>query len=201
MSALVNWALIIFLVGVPVLVAVFSPLLDSREAIYRVGGLAGVAALALLLIQPLLAIGYFKTISRIRQRRMHLWTGALLVLAVFMHIYALYLTSPDDMMDALFLRSATPFSIYGFIGMMGIVLITILVTLRKKINIPFKWWKVLHATVGVLVVLASVVHALWIQGTMGTVSKWMLCGTILIATGFAVFKLEVLQAFLKNKNN
>lgn len=200
-STLLSWVLLFFVVAVPVLVAALSPLQKSREVIYVVGGLSGVVALTLLLVQPLLVIGYLNGVSLTRQRRWHLWSGALLVFSVALHISALYITSPDDITDALLLRSATPFSVYGVIGSWGVVLIVILVVLRARIKIPAKLWKAIHAIFAAIVVVASVVHALWIQGAMGTASKWVLCGTILIATGYAVHRLEILQSVFRKLNN
>ena len=113
-----------------------------------------------------------------------------------LHIGALDITSPDDMTDALLLRSATPFSVYGVIGLWGVVLIAILVAFRNRIKIPIKQWKTIHA-----IVAASVIHALWIQGAMGIVSKWVLCGTIVFATGYAVVQLETLQAICRKRSH
>ena len=192
--------LLLVVVG-PIVVAAVSPLLKSRELIYVIGGLSGVIALSLLLVQPLLAIGYLTGVSLGRQRRWHLCSGTLLVVSIALHIGALYVTSPDDMTDALFLRSATPFSIYGVIALWGVLLIALLVAFRSKIKIPIKKWKTLHAVIAAIVVVASIIHALWIQGAMGTVSKWVLCGTIVLATGYAVVHLETLQAIFRKRTN
>jgi predicted ferric reductase len=105
------------------------------------------------------------------------------------------------MTDALLLRSATPFSIYGVIALWGVLLIALLVAFRSKIKIPIKKWKTLHAVIAAIVVVASIIHALWIQGAMGTMSKWVLCGTIVFATGYAVVHLETLQAIFRKRTN
>lgn len=192
----------LFLVAIgPIVVAAFSPLLKSRELIYVVGGLSGVVALSLLLVQPLLALGYLANVSLVRQRQWHLWSGALLVVTIALHIGALYVTSPDDMTDALLLRSATPFSVYGVIALWGVLLIAMLVAFRNKIKIPIKRWKTVHVFIAAIVVVASIIHTLWIQGAMGTVSKWVLCGTIVFATGYAVHQLDTLQAIFRKRRN
>ena len=113
-------------------------------------------------------------------------------------IVALYLTSPADIADALLLRSATPFSIYGVVGFGGVLLIAALVLFRSKI--PTGHWKTIHVIIALIVVLASVIHALWIQGTMGLVSMWLLCGVILLCTMYAVIKLKIPQVFIKKNN-
>jgi hypothetical protein len=41
-----------------------------------------------------------------------------------------------------------------------------------------------------VVALGSVIHALQIEGTMGTVSKAMLCALVLVATGWVIFDLR-----------
>lgn len=190
----VNWFVLLVVVLGPIVVALASPLQDSREFIYVVGGIAGVVALSLLLVQPLLAMGYLSGVNAARQRRWHANSGTLLVAAIALHIGALYITSPDDIADALLLRSATSFSIYGVIGLTGVALLATLVLARHRIGISYNRWKTLHVVIAIIVVIASVVHTLWIQGAMGLVSKWVLCATVLIATGFAVYRLNKPQA-------
>lgn len=192
-----SWALLFFVVVGPVIVAASSPLQNSREIIYVVGGLAGVVALSLLLVQPLLAIGYLKGVNPIKQRRWHKASGTLLIMSVGLHIGALYMTSPDDMTDALLLRSATPFSVYGVIALWAVVLIGVLVAFRRRLKISVDRWRSVHVVITAIVVITSIVHALWVLGTMGTVSKWVLCVTILIATGYAVLQTNTVQTLFK----
>jgi predicted ferric reductase len=200
-ATFLSWAVLLLLIVGPIVVAAFSPLLKSRELIYVIGGLSGVVALSLLLVQPLLAIGYLTSVSLIKQRRWHQWSGTLLVVSIALHIAALYITSPDDITDALLLRSATPFSVYGVIALWGVLLIAMLVAFRSKIKIPIKRWKTIHAIIAAISVVASIIHALWIQGAMGAVSKWVLCGTIVFATGYAVHQLDTLQAIFRKRRN
>ena len=50
-----TWATVAAIMGAPVLIAAASPYLAYRNAAYITGGFAGIIALALLVIQPLLA--------------------------------------------------------------------------------------------------------------------------------------------------
>ena len=57
---------------------------------------AGVVALALLLLQPLLAGGYLPGLAARRSRHLHAWVGAGLLAAVVVHVAGLWLTSPPE---------------------------------------------------------------------------------------------------------
>ena len=76
------WAAVAAAVCVPIAFAAASPLLAYRDAVYVAAALAGIAALALLLIQPLLIGGYLPGLPALRGRRVHRWIGAVLVVAV-----------------------------------------------------------------------------------------------------------------------
>jgi len=95
---------------IPIAASAYSPLLAWRNPVYIAAGFAGVAALGLLLIQPLLIGNHLPGLSAYRSRRVHRWTGAGLVMAVLIHVGGLWVTSPPDVIDALLLRSPTPFS-------------------------------------------------------------------------------------------
>jgi predicted ferric reductase len=155
-----------------------------------VGGLAGVVGLALLLLQPLLAAGYLPGIRAIEARRWHRWTGMALVCALFLHIAGLYLTSPPDMIDALLLAAPTVYSIFGVIGLWALVLVVILVAARSRMRLQVATWRILHNTLAVIVVVASVVHAIMIEGAMGNSTKLMLCIGVLAATGVVTVHLR-----------
>ncbi len=166
----------------PVLIAATSPLLAGRDAVYIVGGFAGIVALALLIMQPFLAVGYLPGISPVQARRWHRWTGSTLVIALALHVVGLYLTSPPDMIDALLLVAPTMYSIFGVIGMWALILIVLLVFARSRIGLRITTWRILHNALAVVVVVASVVHALMIEGAMGYLSKLILCMGVLAAT-------------------
>jgi len=172
LRAILIWAVVAAAVGAPLAVAAKSPLLAWREPVYIVAGLAGVAALALLFLQPLLAGGYLPGLGVRIGRRVHRATGALLVIAVLVHVGGLWLTSPPDVIDALLLRSPTPFALWGVIAMWGVFAAALLALLRGRLR-P-RAWRLGHGGVVALVVLTSVAHALLIEGTMGSATKILL---------------------------
>jgi hypothetical protein len=57
MRAVLIWGLLAACIVIPVGIAATNPLQASRDAMWIAGGMAGVMALALLLVQPLLAAG------------------------------------------------------------------------------------------------------------------------------------------------
>ena len=80
------WALLAAAVLVPIAAAAASPLLAWRGPVYIVAGFAGIIALGLMLVQPLLAGGYLPGLSAYRGRRAHHWIGGALVVAVLVHV-------------------------------------------------------------------------------------------------------------------
>ena len=82
MRAVLIWGVLLGVAFVALGVAAASPYLEWRDPVYIVAGFAGVVALVLLLFQPLLVAGVLPGIARAKGRRVHLWTGAALVLAV-----------------------------------------------------------------------------------------------------------------------
>lgn len=184
------WIALVIAVAVPIMVAAASPLLAWRDPIYIVAGFAGVVAMSLLLVQPLLAGGLLPGLPLARGRRIHRWVGAGLVIAIVIHVAALWITSPPDVIDALLLRSPTLFSIWGVIAMWAVFASALLVALRHKVRLRPRLWRRAHKALAVTIVLGSVVHALLIDGTMGTVSKAALCMLVLGATTKVVMGLR-----------
>ena len=182
------WALIATIIVVPLFVAANSPLLEWRDPIYIVAGFAGVIALLLVMLQPMLATGLLPGLSLLRGRRVHRWVGSFLVLAIIVHVLGLWITSPPDVIDALLFVSATPFSIWGVIAMWSVFLSAAIVLLRQRIRIPLRRFLISHRTLAVVTVIGSVVHAMLIEGTMGMVSKALLCAAVLVVTLIALFK-------------
>jgi hypothetical protein len=135
----------------------------------------------LLLLQPLLAGGYLPGLPVRRSRRLHGWIGAALVTAVAVHVLGLWLTSPPDVVDALLFRSPTPFSAWGVLAMWAVFAAALLAALRRRLRLRPKVWRLGHATLAAVTVAGSVVHAMLIEGTMGTVSKAVLCALVLAA--------------------
>ncbi|MFZ1426363.1 MAG: ferric reductase-like transmembrane domain-containing protein [Geminicoccaceae bacterium] len=188
--AITIWAALAAALAVPVAVASASPLLAWRDPIYIAGGFAGVIAMALLLLQPLLAGGYLPGLPARRGRRLHFWVGMGLVAAVAVHVLALWLTSPPDMVDALLFRSPTPFSAWGVVAMWAVSAAALLAVLRRRLRVRPMVWRLWHTTLAAVVVVGSVVHALLIEGTMGTVSKAALCALVLAAAAKVIADLQ-----------
>ncbi len=185
------WSALLAAVAIPILLAGTSPLLAWREPIYIAAGFAGIIALALLLVQPLLAGGYMPALSRLRARRLHRWVGAILVAAVTLHVAGLWITSPPDVVDALLFRSPTPFSAFGVIAMWAVFASALIAGFRKLLRLPPRLWRRVHTTLAAIIIAGTVVHAVLIEGTMETVSKGVLCGLVLAAAVKVVFDLKV----------
>jgi hypothetical protein len=179
------WVALAAALAVPVAAAALSPLLAWRDAVYIAAGLAGVVALALMLLQPLLAGGYLPGLGVRAGRRVHAWVGAGIVLAVVVHVAALWVTSPPDVVDALLLRSATPFSVWGVVAMGAVFATALLALLRGQLRLLV--FRLCHLALAVVIVVGSVVHALLIDGTMEVVSKVVLC----VLVGAALAKVLV----------
>lgn len=182
LRAVLIWAALAGAIVVPLAVAAASPLLAWRSPIYIAAGFAGVVAMALLLVQPLLAGGYLPGLSLQRARYVHRAVGATLVVAVVVHVLALWVTSPPDVVDALLFTSPTPFSAWGVIAMWAVFAAATLAALRRALRLRPRTWRLLHTGFAAVIVAGSVVHALLIEGTMGTVSKVVLCALALAAT-------------------
>ena len=178
--AILIWSALSAAIAIPLAVAAASPLLAWRDPVYIIAGFAGVAAMALLVVQPLLAGGYLPGLPVRRGRRVHRLVGIALVGAVILHVAALWITSPPDVIDALLLVSPTPFSIWGVIAMWAILAAALMAALRHRLR-P-RTWRVGHTALVTLAVATSVAHAMLIEGTMGTVSKAALCAFALAAT-------------------
>lgn len=176
---------------VPVAFAFASPLLAWRDPIYVGAGFAGVIAIALLLIQPVLASGVLPGVSALRWRRLHRLFGGLLVVAVIAHVAGLWITSPPDVVDALMFVSPTPFSAWGVLAMWAIFGTALLAVLRRPLRLRWQVWQLCHATLAVVIVSGSVVHGILIEGTMETVSKTVLCALVIAATIKAISGLKV----------
>ena len=179
-GAALIWALVTVVIAVPVWFALTSPLLQWREPVYIIAAFAGVVGMAFLLLQPLLVGGFLPGLGAPRGRHMHRVVGGALVLAVFVHVAGLWITSPPDVVDALLFRSPTPFSVWGVIAMWAIFLAALLAIWRRQIGL--RKWRLAHTGLALVIVVGTVVHALLIEGTMEPVSKAVFAGLILVAT-------------------
>lgn len=182
------WCALGSAIVVPIALAFTSPLLAWRDPIYIIAGMSGVLSLALLLLQPLLAIGALPNVHAMTARRVHRVIGVALVLLIFMHVAGLWLTSPPDVIDALTFRSPTPFSLWGVIAMWALFGTALLALLRRRLRINPHVWKLAHGCFAVIIVAGTILHALLIEGTMELISKALLCLCVGGATVFALRK-------------
>ncbi|MDP1584609.1 MAG: ferric reductase-like transmembrane domain-containing protein [Bradyrhizobium sp.] len=176
------WVALAAAVGGPIAAAAFSPQLQWRGPIYILAGFAGIVALGLVLVQPLLIGGYLPGLSAYRGRRAHRWIGGALVVAVAIHVGGLWITSPPDMIDALLFASPTLFSPFGVIAMWAIFAVATMAALRRRWGLRARTWRIVHMPLAIVIVAGGVVHAVLIEGTMETVSKAALCVLVVVAT-------------------
>ena len=176
------WVALALAIGVPIAFAAASEQLAWRGPIYILASFAGIIALGLVLVQPLLIGGYLPGPSAYRNRRTHQWIGGALALAVVIHVAGLWFTSPPDMIDALTFSSPTPFSPFGVITMWAVFAVALLASLRRRLGLRLRLWRFVHIPLAIVIVVAGVVHCLLIEGTMETISKAVLCALVLAAT-------------------
>jgi hypothetical protein len=177
--AILIWAALAAAVGLPIALATTSELLEYRGAIYIVASFAGIIALGFMLVQPLLAGGYLPGLSGYRARRVHHWIGGAIVLAIVIHVAGPWYSSPPDMLDALTFTSPTPFSPFGVVAMWAIFAVAVLAAIRRRLRL--RTFRLVHMSLAVIIVVASVVHGMLIEGTMETMSKAALCALVLAA--------------------
>jgi hypothetical protein len=185
------WVALAAAVCVPLAAAAVSPLLAWRDPVYILAGFAGIIALGLVLVQPLLIGRYLPGPSAYRGRRIHYWIGGALAVAVVVHVGGLWITSPPDMIDALLFASPTPFSPFGVIAMWAIFAVALIAALRRRLGLRAQAWRIVHMPLAIVIVAGSVVHAMLIEGTMETISKAALCALVLAATAKVMVDLRV----------
>ncbi len=183
------WAALVTALALPVFAAALSPLLAWRDPIYISAGFAGIIGMSLMVVQPLLAAGYLPDLPVYRGKRIHRRVGVTLVTAVVIHVLALWITSPPDVIDALLFVSPTPFSAWGVIAMWAVFAAAVLAGFRRRLR--WRIWRLGHTTLAATAVVCSVVHALLIEGTMETVSKVALCMLVLAVTAKVFVDLKV----------
>jgi predicted ferric reductase len=185
------WAALAAAIGVPLAAAAASPQLEWRGPVYILAGFAGIAAMGLMLLQPLLIGGYLPGLSGRIGRRTHQWIGGTLVAAIVIHVAGLWITSPPDMIDALTFTSPTPFSPFGVIAMWAIFAVALLAALRRRLGLRPRTWRIAHTLLAIVIVAGSVLHAILIEGAMETVSKVALCALVLVAAIKVMIDLRV----------
>lgn len=184
LNSALRWAVLAIAIVVPLALAGSSEYLAWRSPVYIAAGFAGIVALCLLLVQPLLVGGWLPGLGLLRGRRVHRVVGVVLVALVIMHVAGLWITSPPDIEDALLFRSPTPFSVWGVTAMWALFAAALLAGLRTRIS-PLAW-RAGHTSLVAIAMLGGVVHALLIEGTMETTSKAVLCALVATATLAAV---------------
>ena len=183
------WLIIGFALSLPLVLAGQSPLLAWREPIYILAGFAGITAMSLLLLQPLLAGGALPGISLRGGRVLHRWIGLALLICVIVHVVGSWITSPPDVVDALLFVSATPFSVWGVIAMWAIFATAALALIHRRIR--FHIWRLLHQGLAGIIGAGTIIHALLIEGTMETISKVALSALIVIETVRLVTRTKI----------
>jgi predicted ferric reductase len=176
-------------VVVPIAAAAVSPLLAWREPVYILAGFAGIFGMTLLLVQPLLAAGELPGLSVVASRRCHRGVGVVLVLAVLIHVAALWITSPPDVIDALSFASPTPFSAWGVIAMWAVFATALLAAVRRRLRLRLWAWRIAHTALGAVIVVGTVVHAVLIDGTMEVISKVALSVLVVAATAKVILDM------------
>jgi len=185
------WAALAMAVVVPITAAAMSPFLAYRGPVYIIAGFAGIVALALMLIQPLLIGGYLPGIPTFRARRLHHIVGGAIVAAVVVHVGGLWITSPPDVVDALLFVSPTPFSNWGVIAMWAVFAVAVMAAFRQKLRLSPRNWRMAHGLLAAVFVSGTLVHALLVEGAMETISKAALCAVVLAAAARVLFDLGV----------
>lgn len=175
-----------------------SPLLAWRDPIYIVAGFAGIVAMALLLVQPLLAAGALPGVPGPRGRRLHRIIGAAVVVAVFLHIGGLWITSPPDVIDVLLLRSPTPFAIWGLAAMWALFGTLALAITRRRWKPHL--WRLMHVVFAAIIVGGTVTHAALIEGAMEVITKAILSALLVAANGVVLWGV-VAQLWRRSRHN
>jgi predicted ferric reductase len=185
------WAALAVAILLPVVIAARSPLLAWRDGVYIAAGFAGIVGLALLLVQPLLAGSYLPGLAPRRARQVHRWLGGALVALVVAHVAGLWLTSAPDVIDALLFDSPTPFSPWGVVAMWAVFATALLAAFRRRLGLSPAAWRIGHTALALVIVVGTIVHALLIDGAMGTVSKAAFCLLVAAATTRLAYDLAV----------
>lgn len=185
--AVLIWGAVLAAIALPLVVAGFSPYLAWRDPIYIMSGFAAILGFGLLLAQPLLAEGRLPGLTFSRARKLHGFVGLALLVAVVVHVAGLWITSPPDVVDALLFRSPTPFSVWGVLAMWAVFAAAAIAALRRKLRIRPSLWRNIHMSLAAVIVAGTIIHAVLITGTMGTLTKYMLAALVGLATAWLLY--------------
>lgn len=191
MRPVLIWVALVTGAMIPLALAATSPWLSGRNPAYLIASVAGIACLSLFLVQPLLAAGYLPGLSLSAARRWHRRTGALILAATLAHVGGLWLTSPEDTLDALTLASPTPFAVWGVAAFWGVIATAILMAARHRFASGL--WRWMHNALALVVVIATLLHALQIEGLMEPLSKWAISLAVLAVSLATVLHLRVIR--------
>lgn len=180
------WTVLVGAITAPVALAAGSPFLAWRDPVYIIAGFSGIIAMALLLLQPLMAGSMLPGLTVRRARQMHRWIGGALLAAVLVHVAGLWITSPPDVVDALLFVSPTPFSAWGVVAMWAVIATAVLALTRRRFGLRPRIWRRAHTALAIIIVTGSVIHAVQIEGTMEPVSRAVLCLLVVAATVWVV---------------
>jgi hypothetical protein len=78
--------------------------------------------------------------------------------------------------------------VWGVLAMVAVLASALLAVFRRRL--PPAFWRAAHTGLALVIVAGGVAHTLLIEGTMGLVSKWLLCGLVLLATAAAILRLR-----------
>lgn len=193
------WVMLAAALLVPLGLAATSPFLAWRSAVYIAAGFAGIIAMGLLLVQPVLAGGFLPGLTPRRARQWHAWVGGGLVLTIIAHVVGLWMTSAPDVIDALLFRSPTPFSDWGVIAMWAVFAAALLAALRRRLRLHPATWRICHLALVTITVGGTVAHALLIEGTMEMVSKIMLSVLVIAALAKVVIDVKPWKRLARRK--
>ena len=173
------WTALAALILTPLALAATSPLLAWREPVYIAAGFAGIAAMTLLLLQPLLAGDLLPGLARRTARQLHRLTGAAILLVLLIHVAGLWITSPPDMVDALTFTSPTPFSVFGVLAMWALLATALLAANRRRLRV--RTWRRAHLALAAIIIPGTILHAVQIEGTMEPLSKYALSAALALS--------------------
>jgi len=153
------WGAVVALVGaLPVTIALTDAHLGSAPASLALSTAAGALAVAVLAVQPLLAmLG-----PRIRWHRA-LGLGALAL--VLVHVGVLLVTETDDALFAMSPDGPTRARM-ALLGTLALVAVVVLGVGRERLPLTPAGWRILHAYFATLVVVLGVGHAVLTDGAM-----------------------------------
>lgn len=150
-------AIAIAAVAFPVGVALTSRYAQAASVALIVSLVASTIALGVIAVQPVLAAA--------RKIQRHQFFGVIALVLVLVHIAALFLESPDDLLFALSpdgpLRARM-----ALIATIALTLMATLGALRPRLRWHPTTWRILHAYLAVVVIILGFGHALLTDGAL-----------------------------------